>query len=64
MVSVSHGTTISVMDGLVEGHNERVFEWQDSLKEALPTPSQDEVSISFSIRVNVYLISNTSIHFC
>ena len=59
MVSVSHRTTISVMDGLAEGHDEKVFEWQDSLKEALPTPSQDQVFISLLIRVTVCLISNT-----
>lgn len=62
MVSVSHRTTISVMDNLAEGHDEEVFEWQDSLKEALPTPSQDEVFIQSFNQSTVCLISN--LHFC
>ena len=59
MVSVSHRTTIYVMDSLVEGHDEEVFEWQDSLKEALP---QDKVFIQSFNQGTVCLISN--LHFC
>ena len=51
MGSVSHGTTISVMDSLVD---EEVFEWQDSLKEP---QSQNEVFIQSSNRVQC-VISN------
>jgi len=49
MITVSHRTTISTMDNLADGHDEEVFEWRDSLKEALPKPSEDEVSISLSM---------------
>lgn len=31
MISLSHGSLITLMDDIAEGHDEEVFEWKDRL---------------------------------
>ena len=45
MISISHHTQISNIDGSVDDHDEVVFEWQDVLKDVLLKVSLDEITI-------------------
>lgn len=37
MLCLSHQATINMLDGIAEGHDEKVHEWKDSLLTRLPT---------------------------
>ena len=63
MVCLSHQSTIALMDGVCEGHDEKVHDWVDALSSKLEVPSQAEVKDEQGITCNTAVYNYYVYHF-